>query len=204
MNQTEIIVWAMFSAVIIAVVYAYLMQMYVSKLAEKLIENNKNSKDNAVSLDELGYKNKVSKVLTEYFVSGGWALSRAVEKIGGEKKSGTDNDLLFVKKSEIKYYIPEENITKKINKHINEKTSFAKLIALLVILTVVACFASRIIDFLGNYAYGLVNGDKKGAIGVEKEDDSLLAEQEELNKYQQELDAIEAELEMLENGNAEE
>lgn len=204
MNQTEIIVWAMFSAVMIAVVYAYLMQMYVSKLAGKLIENKKNSKEEAVSLDELGYKSKFSKALTEFFVSGGWTLSKAIVKVGGEKVSGTDPDLLFVKKSEVKYYIPEENITKKTNKHINEKTSLVKLIALLVILTFVACFASRIIDFLGNYAYGLVNGDKKGAIGVEKEDDSLLAEQEELNKYQQELDAIEAELEMLENGNAEE
>ncbi len=204
MTQTEIIVWAMFLAIMIAVIYAYLMQMYVSRLAGILIEKNINSKDMAVSLDELGYKNRLSKALTSFFASGGWALSKAIEKTGGEKLDDDGKDLLFVKKSEVKYYIPEENITKKINKHVKEKTSLVKLVALLVILTVVACFASRVIDFLGNYAYGLVNGDEKGAVGVEKEDDSLLTEQEQINKYQEELDALEEELDVLENENTEE
>ena len=196
MGETQLIVWAMFAAVLIAVLYAYAMQFFVIKLVQRLVDKKIHIEDAALTLEELGYNKKLEKMLTALFASGTWVLSKAIIKVGGEVTGETENrDLLFVERADIKYYIPQENLTKKINKHIAERMSFSKLIVLIVVLLVVATLAGKVIDFLSNYAYGVVTDDGKNSIGVEQKDDSLLSEQEELNKIQQELDKLEKELE---------
>ena len=195
MSSTELIVWAMFAAVLIAVIYAYIMQLYTTKLVQKLVENKIHSEDSSLTLAELGYNKKLEKALTTFFAAGNWVLSRAVVKVGGEVADPKEReDLLFKKKTDVKYYIPEENLTKKLNKHVAERMSFSKLVVLVIILLVVAMLASRVIDFLGNYAYGVVTDDGKISVGIEQKEDSLLSEQEELNKLQQEAEKLEEEL----------
>lgn len=194
MSGTELIVWAMFSAILAAVVYAYVMQLCITKLVRKLADKKIHSQDTALTLDDLGYNKKLERTFTAFFAAGNWVLSKAIIKTGGEVTDGTESkDLLFAKKSDVKYYIPEENLTKKIYKHAGERMSVGKLIVLVIILFVFAMLASKVIDFLGNYAYGVITDDGKTSIGVEQKDNSLLSEQEELNKAQQELDEFEKE-----------
>ena len=196
MSSTELIVWAMFAAVLIAVIYAYIMQLYTTKLVQKLAENKIHSEDSSLTLAELGYNKNLEKTLTAFFAAGNWVLSRAIVKVGGEAADPKEReDLLFKKKTDVKYYIPEENLTKKLNKHVAERMSFSKLVVLVIVLFVVALVASKVIDFLGNYAYGVVTDEGKVSVGVEKQEDSLLSEQEELNRIQQELDELEKVLE---------
>ncbi len=194
MITTETLVWAFFFAIIVAVVYAFAMQNCLSGLATKLAETGTDSKEKAKTLEELGY-NPFSALLTAYFASSGTTVARAIVKIGGEKSENTDSDLLFKEKAPVKYYLPEENITKNVKKHLSEKTSLVKLVALLLILLFVAYIANGVINFLGNYAYGLVDGDGgKAPIGVQDESSSLLEDQQELNRLEEEQKKLEEEL----------
>lgn len=194
MITTETLVWAFFFAVIVAVVYAFAMQNFLSGLATKLTQTGTDSKDKAKTLEELGYK-PFSALLTAYFLSSGTTVARAIVKIGGETNEKADSEMLFREKTPVKYYLPEENITKNVKKHLSEKTSLAKLAALLIILALVAYIASAVINFLGNYAYGLIDGDGgKAPIGVQNGNGTLLEDQEELNRLEEEQKKLEEEL----------
>ena len=188
MFTTENLVWAFFVAVVVAILYVFVMQHIMSGFARRLMKNGANSKECAMTLYELGYKNVFVSKLAGFFAKGGFAISRAIMKVESETENkDVFNDLLFEKKNPVKYYLPEENITKSVNKAINDKTPVTKLAILLVLLLIVACVATSIIEFLKNSAYGLVDGNSSDEpFGVQKEEDTLLENQEGLNRIEEE------------------
>lgn len=187
MITTETLVWAFFFAIIAAVVYSFAMQNFLSALAVRLAETETDSEEKAKTLEELGYK-PLSASLVAYFAAGGTTVARAIVKIGGEKSENTDSELLFREKAPVKYYLPKENITKNVKKHLSEKTSVVKLAALLIILLFVAYIASGVINFLGNYAYGLIDGEENVPIGIPGESQTVLPdEQQQLTEEQPEM-----------------
>ena len=179
MTSTEILVWAIFAAITIAVIYSFVMQKILLSLSKKLFDQNCDSIENAKTLKELGYKNILVITLADYFASVKYGLARAIET--DKKSSKKNNDILFTEKEELKYFLPKENITKSISKHMTEKTPVLIIVGLLLILFVMAYFANDIIGFLGNYAKGVMNSGKNAPIGIEQKDDSLLKDQEQLN-----------------------
>ena len=205
MNSIETFVWAMFAAIMLAAIYSFAMQNSLALLAKRLMEKQITDKGNAVTLSDLGYKNIFVIAVTKYFASGKTVVARAVEKVYEEDKKKENKDLLFQEKPECRYYLPEENITKKVIKHINEKISYPKLALIIAILVVVALIASSVIKFLGNFAYGLVDGNGGNEpYGVQNGQGTLLEEQEELNRKEEEMKALEAEIEAAEKAKAEE
>jgi hypothetical protein len=184
MITTETLVWAFFFAIIAAVVYAFAMQNFLSGLALKLTRTETDSEEKAKTLEQLGYK-PFSAMLTAHFASSATTVARAIVKIGGEKSEKTDRELLFKEKVPVKYYLPEENITKNVKKHLNEKTSVVKLVVLLVILLFVAYIANGVISFLGNYAYGLIDREENVPIGIPGESHTSQLDKEEQDSVQE-------------------
>ncbi len=184
MITTETLVWAFFFAIIAAVVYAFAMQNFLSGLALKLTRTETDTEEKAKTLEQLGYK-PFSAMLTAHFASTGTTVARAIVKIGGEKNENADSELLFKEKAPVKYYLPEENITKNVKKHLNEKTSVVKLVALLVILLFVAYIANGVISFLGNYAYGLIDREENVPIGIPNESQTSQLGKEEQDSAQE-------------------
>lgn len=188
----ETVVWAIFFAILAAVVYTEAMQRAVCGLARRLKKAGAVSPDAACTLDELGYRNMLGKALVRYFAAGGSPIARAIVKLTPEpEKSKTrqgESELLFTEKASLSYYLPPENENKSVLKHLNEKTPLAKTLALLAILLVMAFAATWVIRFLGNWTADLVDGDRSGAIGVEDKNPSLLEEQEDMNRKENEAD----------------
>lgn len=188
MFTTENLVWAFFVAVVVAIMYVFVMQHVMSGFAKRLMQKGANSKENAMTLYELGYKDVFATKLAGFFAKGGSVISRAIIKVDTESENkDVFNDLLFQKKNPVKYYLPEENVTKSVNKAINDKTPITKLVLLLVLLLIVAFVATGIIEFLKNSAYGLIDGNSTDEpFGVQKEEDTLLENQEGLNRIEEE------------------
>ena len=104
-----------------------------------------------------------------------------------DKQEKTGDELLFAEKTEISYYFPAENRTKSFEKHYSERVPLVKMAGLFVLLAVAAFAATGVIRFLGNWASNVVSSDsKKDAYGTVERDDSLLDEQEKLNREEEE------------------
>ncbi|MBQ8758682.1 MAG: hypothetical protein IJZ20_03220 [Clostridia bacterium] len=194
----ENLVWAMFLAILAAIVYSWLMQKSLSELAEKLILKKADSEENALTLQALGYKKGLYAFLTEFFAKNGNYISKAIVKLGGEKTESGDSELLFSVKTPVKYYIPEENNDKRLAKHIKDRMSFAKLVAVIVMLVIIALAASTVIDLLGRYASTLTENGGGNAIGITEDDPTLLEEQAEANREEELAKKKEEELKKIE------
>lgn len=201
MFTTENLVWAFFIAVVVAILYVFVMQHVMSDFAKRLMKKGANNKESAKTLSELGYKNIFDSKLAAFFAKGGSVISRAIIKVDSQSENkDIFNDLLFEKKKPVKYYLPEKNITKSVNKAINDKTPVAKLALLLVLLLVAAFVATGIIEFLKNSAYGLIDGNSSDhPFGVQKEQNTLLDSQEGLNRLEEEKNDDEKEHNSEEN-----
>ena len=193
----ETLVWAMFLAVLAAIVYSWLMQKSLSELAGKILEKKADSAENSLTLEELGYKKGTAALLAGFFAKNGNYISKAIVKVEAENYIN-DSELLFNEKAPVKYYIPEENNNKRLAKHINDSMSLPKLIAVIVMLIIIAVAASTVIDMLGRYASTVPDEFKNNPIGVTEEDTTLLEEQEQANmeaelekKKKEELEKLE-------------
>ena len=193
----ENLVWAMFLALLAAIVYTWLMQKSLSELAEKIISNNADSEENALTLENLGYKKGVYSFLAGFYAKNGNYISKAIEKVE-EKTENCDSELLFSVKLPVKYYIPKENINKRLEKHIKDRMSFSKLALVIVMLLVIALAASTVIDFLGRYASGVPDKFENNPVGVTDDGNTLLEEQEQANKQEELEKKKQEELEKLE------
>ena len=195
MNEvtTQTIVWAIFCAITVGAVYAFIMQKALNGLAKRLIKNCSYDKQTAKTLEELGYKSKVVKGAVRFFASGGSRVARTIESFASvsensDSEAGTTDskykgELLFTSKSEYSYYLPEDRIDKNFRKHVEQPLGIPKLAGLLCILLVFAISATFVIDFLAGWAGDIVTNDgSSGAYGVEGNDKDLLEEQEQLNQ----------------------
>ena len=195
-NTIELIVWSLFAAITVAVLYAFFMQKSVSGLAKKLIDSSALSKDCAKTLSELGYKDGIASKVTAFFAAGGSYLARCIVKVGrndkNDKNTG-ESDLLFVKKEPLKYYIPEEKVDKVFNKHLNDKMSPKYLILSIAVLLILALVAGTVINFLMSTASNAFSGIGNAPVGTESESDSLLDEQEKLTEEEETAKEAEAE-----------
>ena len=195
MNEftTQTIVWAIFCAVTVGAVYAFVMQKTLNGFAKRLMKKCAYDKQSAQTLEQLGYKSGAVKGAVRFFASGGSRIARAIEKIGSDSENaenGKDSaaekykdELLFTSKSEFLYYLPEDRIDKNFKKHVEQPLSVPKLAGLLCVLLVFAISATYVIDFLAGWAGDIVTDDgSSGAYGVEGNDKDLLEEQEQLNQ----------------------
>lgn len=195
MNEftTQTIVWAIFCAVTVGAVYAFVMQKTLNGFAKRLMKKCAYDKQSAQTLEQLGYKSGIVKGAVRFFASGGSRIARAIEKIGSDSENaenGKDSaaekykdELLFTPKSEFLYYLPEDRIDKNFKKHVEQPLSVPKLAGLLCVLLVFAISATFVIDFLAGWAGDIVTDDgSSGAYGVEGNDKDLLEEQEQLNQ----------------------
>lgn len=195
MNEftTQTIVWAIFCAVTVGAVYAFVMQKTLNGFAKRLMKKCAYDKQSAQTLEQLGYKSGIVKGAVRFFASGGSRIARAIEKIGSDSENaenGKDSaaekykdELLFTSKSEFLYYLPEDRIDKNFKKHVEQPLSVPKLAGLLCVLLVFAISATFVIDFLAGWAGDVVTDDgSSGAYGVEGNDKDLLEEQEQLNQ----------------------
>ncbi len=151
--NTETLIYTIASAGVIAMIYYFVMQKITTKAAEKLISENACGKDSAKTLDEIGFAG-LSKKLAKYFLSGGNAIAKAVEicEDDGNTDKKESDDLLFKKVKILKYYIPKENDTDKLKKHLNDKFSLPKLILAAIIVALCAFVFTYAARFLENYA----------------------------------------------------
>ena len=180
-------VWMIFFAVLAAAVYTFLVQSLLSRLVWRLLDAGADSPENAKTLAQLGYRDGLCRSLVRTFAGGGSPLARAVVKQMPDKQEKMGDELLFAEKPEISYYFPAENRTKSFEKHYNERVPLVKMAGLFVLLAVAAFAATGVIRFLGNWANNVVSsGSKKDAYGTVERDDSLLDEQEKLNREEEE------------------
>lgn len=199
MNEftTQTIVWAIFCAVTVGAVYAFVMQKTLNGFAKRLMKNCAYDKQSAQTLEQLGYKSAAVKGAVRFFASGGSRIARAIEKIGSVSESaenGVDaaaekykDELLFTSKSGFMYYLPEDRIDKNFKKHVEQPLSVPKLAGLLCVLLLFAASATYVIDFLAGWAGDIVSDNgSSDAYGVEGNDKDLLEEQEMLNQEQEE------------------
>ena len=193
----ETLVWALFFAILAAIVYTYFMQKSLSALALKLIEKNSNSEESALTLEQLGYGKGFKAMLTAFFAENGNYISKAIVKIKAEAKP-SDNELLFVEKEPIKYYIPDEKADKRLEKHMGDSISLPKLFILIALLVAMALAATSIINMLQNYASKLTELGPDKAIGVTEQDKTLLEEQAEANRAEELAKKEEEELKKIE------
>lgn len=193
----ENLVWALFLAVLAAIVYSWLMQRSLSELAGRILDAKADSRENALTLDELGYKKGVKAFLAGFFAKNGNYIAKAIVKVE-EEASEKDSELLFNTKAPVKYCIPEENNNKRLAKHINDSMSLPKLIAVIVMLIVIAVAAGTVIDLLGKYASNLTEYDGNNPVGVTDDETTLLEEQEQANKEEELEKKKQEELERLE------
>ena len=160
MNEftTQTIVWAIFCAVTVGAVYAFVMQKTLNGFAKRLMKNCAYDKQSAQTLEQLGYKSGAVKGAVRFFASGGSRIARAIEKIGSDSENAENDadsaaekykdELLFTSKSEFLYYLPEDRIDKNFKKHVEQQLSVPKLAGLLCVLLVFAISATFVIDFL--------------------------------------------------------
>lgn len=179
MITTELLVSAVFAAIVIAVLYAFVLEKSLAGLVKRIDKAEAYTEDDAKSLRELGYKSDFLRFFAGFFANGGSAIARAVVKLDTEKTKD-DDELLFAEKKETRYFLPEENRTKRFEKHLQEKTPFWKITLLIVALAVLAYAASTVIRLLSSMANALVSGNEKNPVGVERDESSLLEEQEKL------------------------
>lgn len=193
----KMLVWILFAAVTVAVLYAYAMQKMLVKLAKRLIAHEAASPETARTLEQIGFANPLTRGLLAHFAASGSTLSRAIvckelsaptkEKDSDGANKDDEADLLFREKPSCAYYLPTEKRTKSFEKHLGAKQSPWAILGLLVVLFLVASVASGVIDFLGGWASGLVEGDNTpGVHGTADAGESLLEEQEKLNREEQE------------------
>lgn len=180
-------VWMIFFAVLAAAVYTFLVQSLLSRFVRRLLDAGADSPENAKTLAQLGYRDGLCRSLVRTFAGGGSPLARAVAKQVPDKQEKMGDELLFAEKPEISYYFPAENRTKSFEKHYNERVPLVKMAGLFVLLAVAAFAATGVIRFLGNWASNVVSSDsKKDAYGTVERDDSLLDEQDKLNREEEE------------------
>lgn len=192
----DLVVWAVFCAIFAAIIYTFFMQRCLSKLAKKILEKKVFAEDTALSLEELGYKNSLEMTATKFFAKNGNYLSKVIKRVEPENdeslKSGDTDQVLFGKKTQTLYYVPEESIDKKFDKFVKDKMSVPKLFAVIAVVVVMALVASTVIDMLTKYASRLADFGNNNAIGVTEDGTTLLEEQAEANK-QEELEEKKAE-----------
>ena len=193
----ENLVWALFFAILAAILCSCFMQKCLSELAKKLIEKKHDNEDNAATLESLGYKKGIYSAVTAWFAENGNYISKAIVKVK-KAESQADSELLFSKKEPVKYYIPEENNNKRLEKHINDSISLPKLAVLIAILVAIAFAASTVIDMLNNYAATLTEYGNDKVIGVTEDETTLLEEQEQANKAEELEQKEKEELEKIE------
>ena len=80
MNEftTQTIVWAIFCAVTVGAVYAFVMQKTLNGLAKRLMKKCAYDKQSAQTLEQLGYKSGIVKGAVRFFASGGSRIARAI------------------------------------------------------------------------------------------------------------------------------
>ncbi len=181
---TKQLVYLFFAAMIVGILYTFINGAAVKKLAKRLVESGADKEETAKTVAELGFSGKLQTYVIRKSALGGSALSKLICKVERTPApiGNADPELLFTPKAEYAYYIPEENRNKSFKRHMNETVSLrAALILIAVMIAVMLCAAS-VIDFLGDWAVGLVTSDRTPVVGVDPPDDSLLAEQERLNE----------------------
>lgn len=191
------LIWTLFAAALAAIVFSYFMQRTLSGLAKRIIKANACSEETALTLSRLGYKNAVTCAAAKFFAYCGSPVSRAIKKTEPKKTDGGD-DMMFSEKEEIKYYIPEENMTESFSKQINDTLSFPKLVLLAAILTALAFAARPAVKLFAEYAESVVERDGGGSVGADGKDNALLDEQEKLNRIDEEEKRKQEQLEALE------
>ena len=189
------LVWALFLAVSVAIIYLYFMQRALSGLANRITENGCQDTESAKSLKELGYKNSLIMAAVSFFAENGTVVARAIKKSACEEKQ---SELLFEKKQPVKYYMPPEERNQRFEKHINDKLSAAKVIIILALVAAIALASSAVIDFLSEYAGNVLGKNENTVVGTKKEYESLLEQQEQLNKQKEEETKKQEALERLE------
>ena len=184
----EAFVWAVFFAILAAIVYTFLVQTVLSRLVKRLSNAGADTPEIAKTLKQLGYRNAALMALVRVLANGGSPLARALVKYAPQEKTDpADKELLFAEKPEVSYFLPAENRTKSFEKHYAERVPLVKMAGLIVLLTAAAFAASGVVRFLGNWAGDLISSDsKKEPYGTTERDDSLLNEQEQLNREEQE------------------
>lgn len=196
------LIWTLFAAVLAAIVYSFFMQRTLSGLAKRIMKAGASSPETALTAEKLGYKSGIVKLAVKHFASGGSSIARAVKAVFPEKSEKSDDELMFEKKPQPKYYIPDENITPSFKKHAEDTLSVPKLVLIIVILTAIALVAKPVVRVATQFVSNAVTSDDDSVVGVDTGDDSLLSEQEQLNrreeaekKKQEQLEALEKQAE---------
>lgn len=192
---TDHLIIVLFFAVLAAIIYTFFMQRSLSALASRILDKKADSEENALTLEELGYKGTVSALLAGFFAENGNSISAAIVKIKKDTEN-TDTELLFESKEAVRYYIPEDKNDERLQKHIKDKLSFSKLVIIIVLLAAMAFAAGKVIDLLTDYAGTLSDGGEK-IYGAEKDETTLLEEQAEANRKEEEQKKEEQELEQI-------
>ena len=191
----ENLVWVLFLAVSVAIVYLYFMQRALSGLTNRITENGCQDTDSAMSLKELGYKSPLIMAAVSFFAENGTVVAREIKKCACEEKQ---SELLFEKKQPARYYMPPKERNPRFEKHINDKLSAAKVIIILVLVAAIALASSAVIDFLSEYAGNVLGKNENTVVGTKKEDESLLEQQEHMNQQEEEEAKKQEALERLE------
>lgn len=190
----EMFVWIVYAAIVVAVVYTYGMQKMLLRLTARLTENEIDVPEKATTLEQLGFKCALTRALLAHFAATGSPLARSIVCKEKPVKHAEADELLFAEKPVKTYYLPVENRTKSFEKHRGERVRLWPIVGLLVALFLVALAATSVIQVLGTWTAGVVNGDDSPEVyGTTDKSNSLLEEQEKLNKEEKERLEQEAE-----------
>ncbi len=183
----RMLVWVLYAAIAVAVVYSYSMQKMLLRLTARLTEKEVDTPEKAKTLEQLGFRRALTRALLGHFVATGSPLARSIVCKEMPVKHEVTDELLFAEKPLKSYYLPQENRTKSFEKHRREQVRLLPIVGLLVALFLVALAATSVIQMLGNWTADVVNGEDSPEIyGTTDSAGSLLDEQEKLNKEEKE------------------
>ncbi len=178
-STVELLVWALFAAVVAGTLTAFLNEFFAKALVRALLDKKAETPETALTLAEIGFS-RFALWYTENVSFGNARLYKSIVRIPPTDQNGKERDkeLLFQKKTFCRYYLPPENTeNRSFKRHMTESTPLYKLLLVLALLLVAALLAAGIIRYFGSYTAKLFSSEGTTLSTTEEQSESLLEEQ---------------------------
>jgi len=187
-NFLSIAVWAIFFGIVFSVVYITLQKHSLSKFVLGLIDAKAFNWESSKTLSELGISNKFIQSVIYYAIKSQHGLIRIIgfncsdnQKLPGEFSNITPSD-------NCTFYIDENSCKEAYEKYSSKKSKKAYVIICIVVLFIVAFFATTVISWLSSYAGNVFGNNSQSVSENKNNEDTFEKNDNETNEYDAYLD----------------
>ncbi len=182
-NLLSIAVWAIFFGIVFSVAYITLQKYSLSKFIIRLIDAKAFNRDSSKSLSELGINNKLIRTIIYYGIKSQHGLIRIIgfncsdnQKLPGEFSNITPSD-------NCTFYIDENSCKEAYEKYSSKKSNKAYVIICVIVLFIVAFFATTVISWLSSYAGNVFGNNSQSVSENKNNEDTFEKNDSETNEY---------------------